>query len=78
MGVLTQPRTTSISILLKTQGFGYGARLASPYAMSHKEDITVKDPSSAQVEVAEPKFFLLWVGLWIGALAFLLPLLARP
>ena len=46
--------------------------------MSHKEDITMKDPISAQVEVAEPKFFLLWVGLWIGALAVLLPMLAHP
>jgi hypothetical protein len=46
--------------------------------MSHKEDITMKDAISAEMTVTEPKYFLLWVGLWIGALAVLLPLLARP
>jgi hypothetical protein len=45
--------------------------------MSHKEDTTMKDPISAQT-APEPKYFLLWVGVWIGALAVLLPLLARP
>lgn len=46
--------------------------------MSHKEDMTMKDPISAPMDATEPKYFLLWVGLWIGALAVLLPLLARP
>jgi hypothetical protein len=40
--------------------------------------MTMKSPIAAEMTVAEPKYFLLWVGLWVGALAFLLPLLARP
>ena len=46
--------------------------------MSHKEDMTMKDAISAEMAAAEPKYFLVWIGLWIGALAVLLPLLAHP
>ena len=45
--------------------------------MSHKENMTMKDSMSTQA-AAEPKYFLMWIGLWIAALAVLLPLLARP
>jgi hypothetical protein len=45
--------------------------------MSHKEDMTMKDAIPAD-NTAEPKYFLMWVGLWIAALMVLLPLLARP